>query len=209
MLRAARGIPRTRHRDLFATMASGEFELGILTQGVGAAAGPPLASLTRERVDGSVEVVSSLGELRTSVNRVATSARRLLSIYTPDLEPDLYDQTEFLEIVKRFVLARRFAKVRVLVGHNPDYGRDQHRFLAMSRRLTSYIEMRAALTPFTGNAAAYVIADDRAIVYRVHADSWDGVADYDNGPVARMHLAEFDAAWISSDLESPLQSAAR
>ncbi len=34
---------------------------------------------------------------------------------TPDLEPEIYDQPPFLEIIKRFVLARSFAKVRVLL----------------------------------------------------------------------------------------------
>ncbi|MCB1624341.1 MAG: hypothetical protein KDI32_07115 [Pseudomonadales bacterium] len=190
-------------------MASGEFELGILTQAAAAATQPQMPVVPRERADGTVEIVTSLDELRASVNKVAGTARRLLSIYTPDLEPELYDQTEFLEIVKRFVLARRFAKVRVLIGINPEFGREQHRFLAMSRRLTSYIEMRPAGSLNQQHAAAYVIADDRALVYRVHSDSWDGVADYDNSPVARMHLAEFDSAWMSSEPELSLRSATR
>ena len=61
-------------------------------------------------------MISSLEEMRAAVDAVAASAQRLMSIYTPDLEPDLYDQNAFLEIVKRFVLARRFAKVRVLLS---------------------------------------------------------------------------------------------
>ena len=205
MLLGARGMPRARHRDLSAKMANGEFELGILTQSASTGEQPSLP-VSHDRADGTVEIVSSLEELRASINKVAGSARRLLSIYTPDLEPDLYDQTEFLEIIKRFVLARRFAKVRVLVGVNPESSQDQHRFLAMSRRLTSYIEMRAIALPDMQRAAAYVIADDRAVVYRVHANTWDGVADYNNAPVARMHLAEFDATWIGSDIERELRN---
>jgi len=52
-----------------------------------------------------------------------------MSIYTPDLEPDLYDQTAFLEIVKHFVLARSFSKVRVLLVEPTRVMRDSNRFV--------------------------------------------------------------------------------
>lgn len=191
-------------------MANGEFELDILTQGSAA----PVASLAPERApvanaSGSVEVVESLEEMRNAINVVAASAQRLMSIYTPDLEPEIYDQSAFLEIVKRFVLARRFAKVRVLLDHRARLVRDQHRFIAMSRRLTSYIDLRVAPRPGEQRAAAYIIADDRAIAYRVQVGAWDGVADYNNPPVARLHLAEFDAAWIACEPERAAKLASR
>ncbi|MEO7805553.1 MAG: hypothetical protein ABIT36_02755, partial [Steroidobacteraceae bacterium] len=63
----------------------------------------------------AVKVLTSLEEVRAVTNRAAGNAQRLMSIYTPDLEPDLYDQTPFLEIIKHFVLGRSFAKVRVLL----------------------------------------------------------------------------------------------
>jgi hypothetical protein len=46
--------------------------------------------------------------------------------------------------------------------------------------------------------AGYLIADDRAIVYRVHSDRWDGVADLNNPPIARQYLDEFDEIWHAS-----------
>jgi hypothetical protein len=191
-------------------MANGEFELDILTQGSAA----PLAPRTPEPApianpSGTVEVIESLDEMRNAINVVAASAQRLMSIYTPDLEPEIYDQSAFLEIVKRFVLARRFAKVRVLLDHRARLVRDQHRFIAMSRRLTSYIDLRVAPRPGEQRAAAYIIADDRAIAYRVQVGSWDGVADYNNPPVARLHLAEFDAAWLACEPERAAKLASR
>jgi hypothetical protein len=44
-------------------------------------------------------------------------------------------------------------------------------------------------------------SDDRAIVYRVHPDRWDGVADLNNPPVARQYLDEFDEIWHASALD--------
>ena len=87
-----------------------------------------------------------------------------MSIYTPDLEPEIYDQTEFLDIVKRFVLGRNFAKVRVVLGDGARLLRDGNRFVAMGRRLTSYIDIRILHEKVPQRAASFIVADDRAVV---------------------------------------------
>jgi len=171
---------------------TGEFELSLLSQ-----TPAPRLELPPLEAPPQVNVVTTMAETLAATLHVAGSAQRLMSICTPNLEPDIYDQTPFLDIVKRFVLARSFAKVRVLVADGSRLVRDVHRFAAMSRRLTSYIDIRAlgedSPKPFPG----YIIADDRAILYRANAAQWDGIADLDNPAVARMHLADFDAQWIT------------
>jgi len=162
---------------------------------------PPSEALT---------VLTSLAEVRTAVNTAAASAQRLISIHTPDLEPDLYDQTAFLDIIKHFVLARSFSKVRVLLTEPVRAMRDSNRFVAMGRRLSSCIDIRYAATQGTApRASAYLIADDRAIVYRMRADTWEGIADFNNPPVARLYLNEFDALWNASMPEHGLRVARR
>ena len=127
-----------------------------------------------------------------AVNEIAATAQRLISIYTPDLEPDLYDQTAFLEVIKHFVLTRSFSKVRVLLAEPTRVMRDSNRFVAMGRRLSSCIDIRYVTAQAPQRASAYLIADDRAIVYRMRADTWDGIADANNPPAARLYLQEFD-----------------
>jgi hypothetical protein len=191
-------------------MTTGEFDFTRFTQR-GAAPGGALPAATDGRVENHVRVISSLEEMRAAIDAVALSAQRLMSIYTPDLEPDLYDQNGFLEIVKRFVLARRFAKVRVLLSDSSRLLRDNNRFIAMGRRLTSCIDIRpaAAAAAAKQRACGYLIADDRAIVYRVHSDRWDGVADLNNPPVARQYLDEFDEIWHASAADEASRQAIR
>ncbi|MFO1508742.1 MAG: hypothetical protein U1F31_03120 [Steroidobacteraceae bacterium] len=171
---------------------TGEFELSLLSQ-----TPPPRLDLPPLEAPPQVNVVTTLEETVAATLLVAASAQRLMSIYTPNLEPDLYDQSPFLDIVKRFVLARSFAKVRVLTADGSRLNRDVHRFVAMSRRLTSYIDIRVLGEDIPKPFPAYIIADDRAILYRANATLWDGIADLDNPAVARMHLADFDAQWIA------------
>jgi hypothetical protein len=189
-------------------MTTGEFDFNQLTQR-GAAPGISLPTAPAARAENHVRVISSLEEMRAAVEAVAASAQRLMSIYTPDLEPELYDQNGFLEIVKRFVLARRFAKVRVLLSDSGRLLRDNNRFIAMGRRLTSCIDIRPAVGGPNQRACAYLIADDRAIVYRVHSDRWDGVADLNNPPIARQYLDEYDEIWHASSPDELSRQAAR
>jgi hypothetical protein len=60
----------------------------------------------RQDVTGTRSILSTLDEYRAAVAEITTRAKRTLSIYTPDLEPLIYDQDCFLEPVKRLVLAR-------------------------------------------------------------------------------------------------------
>jgi hypothetical protein len=192
-------------------MTNGEFDFSRLTQRSSTAGGALPETGTNEV--SQIRVISSLEEMRAAVDAVAAGAQRLMSIYSPDLEPDLYDQNSFLEIVKRFVLARRFAKVRVLLSDSGRLLRDNNRFIAMGRRLTSCIDIRPAVVQArqrgSGYPGAYLIADDRAIVYRVHLDRWDGVADLNNPPVARQYLDEFDEIWHASSPDEVARQAAR
>jgi hypothetical protein len=157
----------------------------------------------------TLTVLTSLSEARLAVNKAAGLAHRLISIYTPDLEPDLYDQSAFLEIIKHFVLARSFAKVRVLLVEPSRVMRDSNRFVAMGRRLSSCIDIRYVTGVAPQRASAYLIADDRAIVFRMRADTWDGIADFNNPPVAKLYLTEFDNVWNASAPEHGLRSARR
>ncbi|MBX5462186.1 MAG: hypothetical protein IRZ28_13990 [Steroidobacteraceae bacterium] len=157
----------------------------------------------------ALTVLTSLAEARAAVNKAAGLAQRLISIYTPDLEPDLYDQSAFLEVMKHFVLSRSFSKVRVLLVEPSRVMRDSNRFVAMGRRLSSCIDIRYVSGDAPQRASAYLIADDRAIVYRMRSDTWDGIADFNNPAVAKLYLTEFDAVWNASAPEHGLRVARR
>lgn len=171
-------------------------------------AGGGKGAATRQGAE-TLTVLTTIAEVRAAVNEIAATAHRLISIYTPDLEPDLYDQTAFLEVVKHFVLARSFSKVRVLLAEPTRVMRDSNRFVAMGRRLSSCIDIRYVTAQAPQRASAYLIADDRAIVYRMRSDTWDGIADINNPPVAKVYLQEFDAVWNASAAEHGLRVARR
>ena len=150
-------------------------------------------------------VLASLEDVRAAVSQVTAQADRTLAILTHDLEPDIYDHDDFLEPLKRFVLSRTFARVRVLIADPVRAMKDGNCFVAMGRRLNSYIEFRHIKPEYRNHPEAFCIADDHALVYRARAESWEGVADTYEPAVARRYLAVFDELWHACEIEPELR----
>jgi hypothetical protein len=150
---------------------------------------------------GTRRILTTKVETRAAIAEVTGLAKRGLAILTPDLEPDIYDHDDFLETLKRFVLARSFARIRVLISDPQRVLKNGNRFVDMGRRLNSYIEFRNLRPELRNRTEAFCIVDDTAIVYRARSNSWDGMADTYEPAVARRYLALFDELWQACDVD--------
>lgn len=151
------------------------------------------------------QIISSKDETRAAVAMVTSLANRGLAILTPDLEPDVYDHEDVLETLKRFLLARSFARVRVLISDPLRTLKTGNRFVDMGRRLNSYIEFRNIKPEFRHHTDAFCIADDQAIVYRARADRWDGMLGTYEPAVAKKYLNIFDELWHACEVDAQLR----
>ena len=162
----------------------------------------------RQDANGTRNILTTLEEYRATVAELASRAQRSLSIYTPDLEPQIYDQDSFLEPMKRLVLARSHARLRVLISDPGRVAREGNRFLQAARRLTSYIDLRNVSPPFRGNPCSFIVADDKAIAYRQQSSRWDGVVEFNDPALVRRYLAYFDQVWAESIVQPELRATA-
>ena len=163
---------------------------------------------SRLDVAGTRSILSTLDEYRGAVAEIAKRANRTLSIYTPNLEPELYDQDMFLEPLKRLVLARGHARLRVLISDPARVVREGNRFMQMARRLTSFIELRNVPPEFRDNPAAFIIADATAIAYRQQCSKWEGIVEFNDQQIVKRYLAYFDEVWAVSLIQPELRATA-
>jgi hypothetical protein len=151
------------------------------------------------------QMLTNLDEVRSAVMQVTCVANRTLSILTHDLEPDIYDHDDFLETLKKFILARTFARVRVLILEPARVLLSASRFVAMGRRLNSYIEFRRITPELSQHPEAFFIADEHALVYRARAETWEGISDTYEPAVARMYLSKFESLWNACEIEPEIR----
>jgi hypothetical protein len=158
-----------------------------------------------EKTRGHRWVLTTFEDTRAAASEVAAIAQRGLSILTPDLEPGLYDHEKFLGIVKRLVLAKRCARVRVLISEPARTVRNGNRLVGLGRRLDTYIEFRNLHDDYAGHREAFLLADDIALLYRVNNRRWEGIADTHEPAVARRYLTLFEEIWAASETSRELR----
>ena len=150
-------------------------------------------------------VLTSFEEVRDGVVKVAACAKRTITILTPDLEPGIYDSPEFLEVVKHLALAKRYARVRVLISEPERSVRNGNRLIALGRRLSTAIDFRNLNEEYRGKLpGAFIIADDTAVLYRMNARGHEGIMGTIEPAIARQHLDQFEKPWEVSAYQMPV-----
>ncbi|HEV2211987.1 MAG TPA: hypothetical protein VGS99_01445 [Gammaproteobacteria bacterium] len=143
--------------------------------------------------------LSSLRETREAAVAVAVLAKRELTLFTPDLEPLLYDQEEFLSIVRTLATRSRFSRIRVVCLDSGPSVRAQHRFIGLAQRFSSYIEVRRASRDHAGLTDTYLVADETALLYRPLYSRYEGYADLNAPMEARQRLRGFEDVWQQAE----------
>ena len=146
-------------------------------------------------------VISTREEMRQAAVTMAKLAKRRISIFTHDLEPGIYDDPEFLEVVKRLVLSQTYTRIRVLIADPTRAIKNGNNFVHLGRRLNTYIEFRHVREDLRTHAEAFCIADETALVYRLQASRWEGIADTHEPSGAKMYGNMFDDIWTASEVE--------
>lgn len=146
-------------------------------------------------------VISTKEEMRQAAIEVVSEASRKVAIFTHDLEPGIYDDAEFLEIIKRLVLSQTYARIRVLIADPSRAIKNGNNFVHLGRRLNTYIEFRHVRKDLRTHAEAFCIADETALVYRLQASRWEGIADTHEPAVAKLYSTMFDEIWLASEVE--------
>lgn len=158
--------------------------------------------MEQQREKGQRWVVSTQQEIRDAVLAVAKLAQRRISIFTHDLEYGVYDDPEFLEIVKHMVLSQTYSRIRVLIADPTRAIKNGHAFVHLGRRLNTYIEFRHVREDLRSHPEAFCLADETAIVYRTDASRSEGIADTYAPAVCRQYGNLFDEIWTASEVET-------
>lgn len=157
--------------------------------------------MEQAREKGRRWVISTREEMRQAVIDVAREAKRKVSIFTHDLEPGIYDDPDFLEVIKRLVLSQTYSRIRVLIADPMRAVKNGNNFVHLGRRLNTYIEFRHVREDLRTHAESFCIADETALVYRLQANKWEGIADTFEPAVARLYGKMFDEIWLASEVE--------
>lgn len=138
---------------------------------------------------------------RQAALQLVTQARRSLAIFSRDLEPAIYNTADFVTAVQQLALRSRYSRIRMVVIDPLPAVTDGHRLIELTRRLSSYMEIRRPSEDHAKLAEAFLITDDTGLLYRPLAARYEGFADPDNPFEASTRLRRFDEIWETAEPE--------
>ena len=145
--------------------------------------------------------LSSSEDNRQAAVQLATQARRSLAMFSRDLEPVIYNTKDFIGAVQQLALRSRYSRIRIVVTDPMPAIKDGHRLIELTRRLSSFLEIRRPSENHAKLPDAYLISDDAGILYRPLASRYEGFADPYMPLEARNRLHQFDEIWEAAEPE--------
>lgn len=149
---------------------------------------------------------SSAEEAQAHALALLQQSRNSLCLYTPDLEPWLYNHSSVQEACTRLLLASPKNRLRILVRDVSRPVKQGHRLLNLAQRISSNLHIRRLNPDHPSEEIAYLLADARGLLLRSHPEDYAGYALYNDPGRVRLQQALFDQAWDISLLDPDLRS---
>jgi hypothetical protein len=145
------------------------------------------------------------GEHRELAPLLVQQAHRTVNLYTRDLDPAVYDTSEFHDAISEFARRNRHTTVRILVQDPTRAVKEGHRLLRLAQHLSSKIQLRVPGEDYKGHNEAFLVVDDVAYIHRPATDLYSAEANFNDAPEARRLVKYFDEVWERAELDPQLR----
>lgn len=137
---------------------------------------------------------------------LTNNGRRLLRLFSPDLEHDIYDADDITQAVSNLARVSRNSEVRILIRDTKPAIKRGHRLLELSRRLPSIVEIRKFTLDSNELPPHVLLVDDRGVMIRAADEEQDaGFASFDDRALNTSLAQIFDEMWYRSQSDFDLR----
>jgi hypothetical protein len=149
--------------------------------------------------------IDTLEENRLGAIALAKQARRSLNIFSYDLDPLIYDNSEFVDAVKKLAISHSQSTVQIILQDSRKVIDNGHRLVELARRISSSVVIRKTPPELKNHAQAFLIADQTGLLYRSVGERFDGYVHF-NDRFQCKHLLDFFAhTWEHSSPDPELR----
>jgi len=161
----------------------------------------------RSNVHSGSELISleNVDDFRRQYIELIQSSTKRLAVFTLDLEPALFDSPELIEKLVAFQKSSRYAEVRILVKDTQALLQRGSAVLRLYQRSHTQLHIKKLTVNPDSFASAYLLSDDKGIIFRKDEAFYQGVCYLDNRGRVRTQLEEFDQLWNSAVTDPELQ----
>lgn len=146
--------------------------------------------------------LESMEDNRVAATALAQQCRNNLIIQSYDLDPIIYDESDFIEAVRQVAISNPRSQVKILIEDASKVVSGGHRLIELMRQLTSSIQIQKINTNLKTLTDAFLICDETAILYRKQTHRYEGFVNFNDRGKCRQILADFKDSWEKSMPES-------
>lgn len=139
--------------------------------------------------------LETMDDNRNAATTIAQQSRRTLHIQSYDLDPLIYDDSDFIEAVRQIAVNSTRAAIQILLEDSRKVVSHGHRIIELARQLSTYIEIRKINTDLKNIADAFLVGDETALVYRKQAQRYEGFVNFNDRGRCRQVLTDFRDSW--------------
>lgn len=126
-------------------------------------------------------------------------ARRLVQIFTRDLDAAVYDNQRVASALSALARRSPTSEVQILIQHSRPAVNANHVLVGLCQQLTSYVKVRRVNDDYLLTPDEFLIADKVGFLYRKNYRAYDGMVNFSSGPKAARLDEAFNEIWnISS-----------
>lgn len=119
-------------------------------------------------------LLSNVDDFREAVVELSKQTLRNIYILTPNLQPEIYDNQDFLDNVLALCRGNRHASVKILLNDSSWVVKHGHGLVRLAQRLTSSIKIRNPVEEYRTLNSSFMITDATGVVFCQEADSYRG-----------------------------------
>jgi H2-forming N5,N10-methylenetetrahydromethanopterin dehydrogenase-like enzyme len=121
--------------------------------------------------------------------------KQKLAIISQELDPNVYDQADFVEAMRQMAIKNRFVEIRIIVFEPELIVRKGHKLLDLAGKISSFIEMRKVSSKYKSFNESVLIADDVGYLYRENTERYKGKVNFNSRRESKHLLDVFNEMW--------------
>lgn len=150
--------------------------------------------------------LDSVEDFRNQVNILVQRTHRQIRIFSPSLDPNIFDNEELRTSLFNFASQHPYAEINILIQNPHLLVQNSHRLLHLYHRLSSRVQMRTLKPHSKTSHIEFVLTDQAGILYKQSLNRYTGYAVYWS-PLDATELAnDFDSLWNASEPDPELRN---
>ncbi len=157
-----------------------------------------------ESTEDAIKITTREENAKAALELVKQS-RQKLAIISQELDPNVYDQVDFIEALRKLVVNNRYVEVRIIVFEPELIVRKGHKLLDLAGKVSSFIEMRKVSSKFKSFNESVLIADEIGYLYRESTERYKGKVNFNSKRESKHLLDVFENMWETAKSDPNLR----